>query len=87
MTDDTVEQELRAQLLEVFSNADYPVTGQMELVPVLPDGPATTFEVGDRTVSAMSMAAKLADHQDFPYETVESLVDDVVAAMRDEGMV
>lgn len=85
MTDDA-EAEVREQLLDAFGGADFPVEDQMELVPTLPDGPATTFEVGDRSYSAMELAAAISGHQEFPYESAEALVDDVVAAMRAEGM-
>jgi hypothetical protein len=85
MTD--VEAELREQFTEVFRDADFPVEDQMDLIPALPDGPATTFEVGDRSLTAMELAAKLGGHQDFPYHTVEALVDDVIAGLRAEGVV
>jgi len=80
------ERELREQLLAAFGGADFPVADQMELVPVLPDGPTTTFEVGDRSFTAMELAAAIGDHQEFPYESAEVLVDDVLAAMRAEDM-
>jgi hypothetical protein len=80
------ERDLREQLLDAFGGADFPVADQMELVPALPDGPTTTFEVDDRRYTAMELAAAIGDHQEFPYESAEALVDDVVAAMRTEGM-
>jgi len=33
----TDEAELREQLIDAFENADYPVSGPMELVPALPE--------------------------------------------------
>ncbi|ESP88972.1 MTH865 family protein [Candidatus Halobonum tyrrellensis] len=86
MTDD-VEADLRAQFTEAFSAADYPVTSQMDLVPALPNGPGTRFEAGDTSFTAMEMAAKLGSHQEFPYEDVESLVDDVIAGLKAEDMI
>ena len=86
MSDD-VEAELRAQLVEAFEGADYPVSNQMDLVPALPNGPGTRFEAGDTSFTAMELAAKLGPHQEFPYEDVESLVDDVMTGLREEGMV
>lgn len=80
------ETELREQLSEALSGADYPVTDQMDLVPALPDGPGTRFEAGDATFTAMEMAAKLGSHQEFPYNSVETLVDDIVEGMKAEGM-
>ena len=85
MTDDA-ERQLREQLLSAFANADFPVEDQMDLVPALPDGPLTSFEAGDRTFSAMELAAEIGDHQSFPYESAEALVDDVIAAMRSENL-
>jgi hypothetical protein len=85
MTEDA-ERQLREQLLAAFGNAEFPVEDQMGLVPALPDGPLTTFEAGDRSFTAMELAAEIGDHQSFPYEDAESLVDDVIDAMRAEGM-
>ena len=84
MTD--VEAELRAQFEEAFGAADFPVENQMDLVPALPDGPGTSFEAGDTSFSAMELATKLSGHQEFPYATVDELVDDVIAALKAEGM-
>ncbi|MFC4358690.1 MTH865 family protein [Halobium salinum] len=88
MASEEVESELRTQLLEAFSGADYPVSNQMDLVPALPNGPGTKFEAGDGEVSftAMEMAAKLGSHQEFPYDSAEKLVDDVMEGLREEGM-
>ena len=87
MTDDDVEADLRAQLTEAFEGADYPVTSQMDLVPALPNGPGTRFEAGDSSFTAMEMAAKLGSHQEFPYEDVDSLVDDVIAGLKAEDVI
>lgn len=84
MTD--VEAELRSQLMAAFEGADYPVENQMDLVPALPQGPSTTFEAGDVRFTAMELASKVSGHQDFPYEDVDSLVDDVIDGLRAEGM-
>ena len=84
MTDD--ENEIREQLRAAFEGADYPVDDQMDLVPALPNGPGTRFEAGDTSFTAMEMAAKLGDHQDFPYNDVDSLVDDVVEGLKARGM-
>ena len=86
MTDDDVEVELRAQLTKAFEDADYPVTSQMDLVPALPNGPGTRFEAGDTSFTAMELAAKLGSHQEFPYDDVDSLVDDVMTGLREEDM-
>jgi hypothetical protein len=85
MTDD-VEAELREQFTEAFEGADYPVSNQMDLVPALPSGPGTTFEAGDVSLTAMEMAAKLGDEQEFPYDDVETLVDDVIDGLQSQGV-
>lgn len=82
-----VEAELREQFTEAFEGADYPITSQMDLVPALPRGPGTTFTAGDRTLSAMELASELNGHQDFPYETVEELVDDAIAGLKAEEII
>ena len=80
------EAELREQLTDAFEGADYPVSNPMELVPALPNGPATRFEADDVSFTAMELATKLSDTQDFPYENVESLVDDVLAGLKEKDM-
>lgn len=85
MTD--VEAELREQFLSAFGNADYPVNNQMDLVPALPNGPATKFEAGDVTLTAMEMAAKLGSEQEFPYESAEELVDDITEGLKAQGVI
>jgi hypothetical protein len=83
---DELEAELREQFRSAFEGADFPVTDQMDLVPALPNGPGTRFEAGDFSVSAMELAANLDGHQAFPYESVDELVDDVLAALKAEGL-
>jgi hypothetical protein len=80
------ETELREQLTDAFSGADYPVENQMDLVPALPNGPSTRFEAGDVRITAMELAAKLSSYQSFPYDDVETLVDDVMEGLRAEDM-
>ncbi|ELY87127.1 MTH865 family protein [Natrinema altunense] len=80
----TDEAELRAQLVDAFEGAEYPVAGPMELVPALPDGPGTTFESGEFSMTVMELHAKTSGG-DFPYDDVESLVDDLLAELRDRG--
>ncbi|GAA0510957.1 hypothetical protein SAMN04488066_10944 [Halorubrum aquaticum] len=84
MTD--VKAELREQFLDAFGDADFPVQNQMDLVPALPNGPATKFEAGDVSFTAMELAAKLGSDQDFPYDTAEELVDDVLEALESKDL-
>lgn len=83
----SVEDELRQQFTDAFEGADYPVNNQMDLVPALPNGPASRFEAGDVSVTAMELATKLGSYQDFPYDGVEPLVDDVMEGLRAEGII
>ena len=85
MTD--VKAELREQFLDAFGDADYPVQNQMDLVPALPNGPGTKFEAGDVSLTAMERAAKLGSEQEFPYDNVESLVDDILEGLEAKGMI
>ncbi|MDR5657188.1 MAG: MTH865 family protein [Halobacteriota archaeon] len=80
----STEAELREEFITAFEDAEYPVTGQMDLVPALPKGPRTKFEAGGVSFSVMELASKLGSHANFPYEDVESLVDDIMDALREE---
>jgi len=82
-----VRAELREQFIDAFGGADYPVDNQMDLVPALPNGPATKFEAGDVSLTAMELAAKLGSEQDFPYEDVETFVDDILDGLEAKGMI
>lgn len=87
MVDADLEAELREEFTRAFEGADYPVENQMDLVPALPDGPGTRFEAGDFSMSAMELGMKLSDHQDFPYASVDELVDDLMDGVEEEGLV
>lgn len=82
---DTAAQ-LREELEAVFTNAEYPVEDPMDLVSVLPDGPATTFEADDVSVGVMDFGAEYAAYQTYPYETADALIDDLMRGFREEGL-
>ncbi|MFP4590259.1 MAG: MTH865 family protein [Halobacteriales archaeon] len=82
----SIREDLREQLVDAFEGADYPVSNQMDLVPALPDGPGTRFEAGDVSFTAMELATKLSDVQDFPYDDVDTLVDDILDGLEAKGM-
>ena len=82
-----VEAELREQFTRAFEGADYPVENQMDLVPALPDGPGTRFEAGDFSMSAMELGMKLSSAQEFPYDDVDSLVEDLMAALKEKDYI
>ena len=71
------EADLRKQMIDAFEDADYPVSSPMDLVPALPDGPGTKFESGDFSMTAMELNTKTTGG-DFPYEDVDTLVDDLL---------
>ena len=78
--------DLREQFIDAFEGADYPINSPMDLVPALPDGPSTKFESGDFSMTAMELNTKLGSGE-FPYEDVESFVDDVLAQLDDQGLI
>lgn len=83
---DIDEADLRDQLTTAFEGAEYPVSNAIDLVPALPNGPGTRFESGEFSMTAMELNMKLPSG-DFPYDSVEDLVDDIMENLRDEGYV
>ena len=79
------KDDLREQFTEAFEGADYPVNSPMDLVPALPQGPGTTFESGDFSMTAMELNTKGGGNQEFPYESVDDLVNDIMDGLEDEG--
>ncbi len=80
-------EHVRQQFEEAFEGADYPVNSPMDLVPALPNGPATSFDIGDETISAMELNQEAQGEADYPYESVDDLVDDLMEGLEDEGYV
>ena len=79
--------DLREQFTEAFEGADYPVNSPMDLVPVLPNGPGTRFESGDFSMTAMELNTKAGGEQEFPYDSVDELVDDIMDGLDDQGYI
>jgi hypothetical protein len=79
--------DLRSQFVAAFEGADYPVNSPMDLLPALPNGPGTTFESGDFSMTAMELNTKGGGEQDFPYESVNELVDDVMDGLEEQGYI
>ncbi|WP_424004097.1 MTH865 family protein [Haloarcula salina] len=79
------KDDLRSQFVEAFEDADYPVSNPMDLLPALPNGPSTKFESGDFSMTAMELNTKLDG--DFPYETVDDFVDDVMTSLEDRDLI
>ncbi|APX96406.1 MTH865 family protein [Natronorubrum daqingense] len=80
-------EEIRSQLVEAFDGADYPVSNPMEFLPALPNGPATTFESGDFSMSIMELqnASDGGDSDRYPYHGPEEVADDIVDGLQDAG--
>jgi hypothetical protein len=55
-------------------------------VPALPNGPSTKFESGDFSMTAMELNTKLGGG-DFPYDSVDAFVDDVMEQLEDQDLV
>jgi len=77
--------DLREQLVEAFEDADYPVTSPMDLIPAMPDGPSTTFESGEFSMSALELNTEL--DAEFPYDDVDSFVDDIMEQLDERGFI
>jgi len=80
------KEDLREQMTDAFKDADYPINSPMDLVPALPNGPGTKFESGDFSMTAMELNTKLGGG-DFPYETVDAFVDDVLEQLEDQDLI
>ena len=76
--------DLRQQFINAFEGAEYPINSPMDLVPALPDGPSTSFGSGEFSMTAMELNTELSGAE-FPYEDVESFVDDVMDGLENEG--
>lgn len=80
------KEELRQQMIEAFGGADYPISSPMDLVPALPNGPSTTFESGTFSMTAMELNTKLSGG-DFPYDSAEAFVDDIVDELEKQDLI
>jgi hypothetical protein len=77
--------DLREQFVEAFEGADYPIASPMDLVPALPAGPSTKFESGEFSMTAMELNTKLDG--EFPYESVDAFVDDVMESLENQDLI
>lgn len=80
------KDDLREQFIEAFEGADYPISSPMDLVPALPQGPSTTFESGDFSMTAMELNTKISGG-DWPYESADAFVDDVIDQLEDQDLI
>jgi len=85
MTGMVDKEDLREQFTEAFEGADYPISSPMDLVPALPSGPSTKFESGEFSMTAMELNTKLDG--EFPYDSVEEFVDEVMESLDNQGLI
>jgi len=85
MTSDSPEAALREQFETTFGQATFPLCDPFELIPVLPDGPATEFVAEGITVPAIDLGLVYGKYQSYPYESVTPLVDDLIYGLKQEG--
>jgi hypothetical protein len=83
---DVDKEDLREQFVDAFEGADYPISSPMDLVPALPNGPGTRFESGDFEMTAMELNTKLPGGE-FPYDSAEEFVDDVMENLEDQDLI
>ena len=81
------EENFREQFHEIFGKASYPVESPFDLIPHLPKGPFTSFESGSIEIPAIDLGMVYGEYQEYPYETVEDLVDDLIMALEKEGTI
>jgi hypothetical protein len=80
----SAREELTVSLKAVFEKANYPIKSVMDLMPVLPQGPMTTFEGGGKSFTAMDLSTKLGGGN-FPYENVDDFINDVLNGLEEKG--
>lgn len=82
-----IESELREQFIVAVRPAEFPVESRSDVVEALPNGMQTQFEAGDFSMSAIKIATRLYEYQDFPYEKPEALADDLLNGLKDENII
>jgi hypothetical protein len=79
----TDREAVREQFVEAFEGADYPVNSPMDLVPALPNGPATQFDVGEETITAMELNQRAQGEASYPYDSVDDLVESLLDGLEE----
>lgn len=80
------EREVRDQLAAILVDVPFPVADQLAVAAAVDAPHSRRIHVGDRRFSAMELAVRLEPYQDFPYESLDDLVDDVVTGLREEEL-
>jgi len=68
-------------MIDAPEGADYSIDSPTDLVPAPSNGSGTTFESGEFSMTAMEPNTKLGGGE-FPYDSVEAFVNDVVVGPR-----
>lgn len=84
-TEISTKEQMRKELEFTFGKAEYPVKGISDFVTVFPNGPFTEFKAGDVSVSVIELSKKADNGANFPYDSVESLVDDIMLSLEEDG--
>lgn len=82
-----IESDLREDFRDALRDVDPPVNNEIELLAALPNGVRTRFQAGDFSMSVAQLATTLTAHQDFPYESIDELVDDVIEGLKEEDLI
>ena len=77
------EELFRSKLNNVFVKSMFPIEDSFEVIPLLPDGKDTTFDVGNVTIPAKNIGMKYNTYLDFPYYSQQSLVGDIVEGAKE----
>jgi len=81
----TPREELEKQLRDIFGKAKYPIKSVFDLLPILPQGPATRFTAGGKSWTAMELSQKFGGRARFPYKDVDSFVKDILDGLAQMG--
>lgn len=79
------EREFRSTLEDTFRESVFPVEDPFELIPLLPDGKDTVFSVGRINIPPKDLGLKYSEYQDYPYDTREKLISDIIERVKKEG--
>lgn len=83
MSTENPKEEMEESIYAELEDADYPLNSQMDALGALSDGMSTEFEAGDKSMTVMEFATTV--DLDFPYESVDELVDDSMDKLEDIG--
>ncbi|WP_227131789.1 MTH865 family protein [Halorubellus salinus] len=80
------ERVVRDHLAAVLVDVSFPVDDQLAVAAAVDAPHSRRVRVGDRRFTAMELAVRLEPYQDFPYDSLDELVDDVVNGLREEAL-